>query len=186
MISSGSPHVRCTPMGRTCGGPDEIELTPMGVVLNGPGDVRLRHSDVVPLDHRLVPVKCSTMICFYRPVRGVAWRGGQFDFAWLPARATHPTWALNTRGEPNETKKNTRRKIRLCTMRRVMTYGWSKGAASVDHTRPPSACKVGGVQPAVRRHIQPAMRQAQFTPTKKVQQSIGGGRVGSVVHSSQK
>ena len=31
MISSGSPHVRCTPMGRTCGEPDEIGLTPMGV-----------------------------------------------------------------------------------------------------------------------------------------------------------
>ena len=28
LISSGSPHVRCTPMGRTCGGPDEISLTP--------------------------------------------------------------------------------------------------------------------------------------------------------------
>ena len=24
-ISSGSPHVRCTPMGRTCGEPDEIK-----------------------------------------------------------------------------------------------------------------------------------------------------------------
>ncbi len=35
MISSGSPHVRCTPMGRTCGEPDEIELTAMGVKLNG-------------------------------------------------------------------------------------------------------------------------------------------------------
>ena len=32
-ISSGSPHVRCTPMpmGRTCEKPDEIVLTPMGV-----------------------------------------------------------------------------------------------------------------------------------------------------------
>ena len=39
LISSGSPHVRCTPMGRTCGGPDEIGLTPMGVKLNGPGRV---------------------------------------------------------------------------------------------------------------------------------------------------
>ena len=29
LTSSGSPHVRCTPMGRTCGEPDEIELTPM-------------------------------------------------------------------------------------------------------------------------------------------------------------
>ena len=26
LISSGSPHVRCTPMGRTCGEPNEIEL----------------------------------------------------------------------------------------------------------------------------------------------------------------
>jgi len=39
LISSGSPHVRCTPMGRTCGEPDEIELTPMGVKLNGSGRV---------------------------------------------------------------------------------------------------------------------------------------------------
>ena len=28
MASLGPPHVRCTPMGRTCGEPDEIELTP--------------------------------------------------------------------------------------------------------------------------------------------------------------
>ena len=37
LISSGSPHARCTPMGvhRTCGEPDEIELTAMGVKLNG-------------------------------------------------------------------------------------------------------------------------------------------------------
>ena len=27
LISSGSPHVRCTPMGHTCGEPNEIELT---------------------------------------------------------------------------------------------------------------------------------------------------------------
>ena len=41
LISSGSPHVRCTPMGvrRTCGEPDEIELTAMGVKLNGSGRV---------------------------------------------------------------------------------------------------------------------------------------------------
>ena len=30
LISPGSPHVRCTPMGRTCGEPDKIELTAMG------------------------------------------------------------------------------------------------------------------------------------------------------------
>ena len=35
LISSGSPHVRCTPTGRTCGEPDKIELTAMGVKLNG-------------------------------------------------------------------------------------------------------------------------------------------------------
>jgi len=37
LISSGSPHVRCTPMWAlsTRGEPDEIELTPMGVTLNG-------------------------------------------------------------------------------------------------------------------------------------------------------
>ena len=33
MISLGgqAPHVRRTPMGRTCGEPNEIELTPIGV-----------------------------------------------------------------------------------------------------------------------------------------------------------
>ena len=38
LISLGgqAPHVRCTPMGRTCGGPDDTELTPIGVELNGP------------------------------------------------------------------------------------------------------------------------------------------------------
>ena len=35
MVSSGSPHVRCTPMGRTRGEPDEIELAAMGVELYG-------------------------------------------------------------------------------------------------------------------------------------------------------
>jgi hypothetical protein len=30
LISSGSPHVRCTPMGCTCGGPDGIGLIPHG------------------------------------------------------------------------------------------------------------------------------------------------------------
>ena len=36
LISSGgqAPHVRCTPMGRACGEPDEPELTRMGVELN--------------------------------------------------------------------------------------------------------------------------------------------------------
>ena len=39
LISLGgqAPHVRCTPMGHTCGEPNEIELTPMGVGLNGSG-----------------------------------------------------------------------------------------------------------------------------------------------------
>ena len=37
LISSGSPHVRCTPMWAlsTCGEPDEIGLSPTGVELNG-------------------------------------------------------------------------------------------------------------------------------------------------------
>ena len=35
LISFGSPHVRCTPMGRTCGEPNEIELTAIRVILNG-------------------------------------------------------------------------------------------------------------------------------------------------------
>ena len=37
MISSGSHHVRCTPMGVhcTCGEPDGVGLTPMGMKLNG-------------------------------------------------------------------------------------------------------------------------------------------------------
>ena len=41
LISSGSQHVRCTPMWAlsTCGEPDEIGLTPMGVKLNGSGRV---------------------------------------------------------------------------------------------------------------------------------------------------
>ena len=33
------PHVRCTPVGRACGEPDEIELTAIGVKLNGSGRV---------------------------------------------------------------------------------------------------------------------------------------------------
>ena len=37
LIPSGSPHVRCTPMERTRGEPDDIGLTPMGVKLNGWG-----------------------------------------------------------------------------------------------------------------------------------------------------
>ena len=43
LVSSGSPHVRRTPMGvrRTCREPDEIELTPMGVKLNGSGGAPL-------------------------------------------------------------------------------------------------------------------------------------------------
>ncbi len=32
-ISSGSPHVRCTPMGRTCGEPDEIKKIPTRKIL---------------------------------------------------------------------------------------------------------------------------------------------------------
>ena len=35
LIPLGSPHVRCTPMVRACGEPDEIELTAIGVELNG-------------------------------------------------------------------------------------------------------------------------------------------------------
>ena len=46
MISSSSPHVRCTPMGRTCGEPNEVELTAIDVELNGsrrvPRDGRVR------------------------------------------------------------------------------------------------------------------------------------------------
>ena len=35
LISLGSPHVRPTGVGRTCGGPNEIELPAIGVELNG-------------------------------------------------------------------------------------------------------------------------------------------------------
>ena len=35
LVSSGSPHVRCTPMGRMRGEPGEIELTAIGAELNG-------------------------------------------------------------------------------------------------------------------------------------------------------
>ena len=52
LISSGSPRVRCTPMGRTCGEPDEIGYTPMGVELNGSRHVRL-----LDLVHRVVVVR---------------------------------------------------------------------------------------------------------------------------------
>jgi len=51
LIASGSPHVRCTPMGvhRACGEPGEIELTPIGLVLNGsrhvPSSVWAREHD---------------------------------------------------------------------------------------------------------------------------------------------
>ena len=77
LISSGSPHVRCTPMGRTCGEPDEIGLTPMGVELNGSG--RVRH-----------PGRHVTGDGLQR--RGETTRehaNGQFDFVWLPARVPH-------------------------------------------------------------------------------------------------
>ena len=59
LISLGgqAPHVRCTPMGRTCGEPNEIELTAIGVILDGPGRVRfrerlneLRHADADMLE----------------------------------------------------------------------------------------------------------------------------------------
>ena len=35
VISLARPHVRCTPMGRTCRRADGIELTPMRLELNG-------------------------------------------------------------------------------------------------------------------------------------------------------
>ena len=54
LISSGSPHVRCTPVGRTCGEPDEIESTAMGVKLNGSRRVRDHVSPVAPLDRKVV------------------------------------------------------------------------------------------------------------------------------------
>ena len=41
LISFGSPRVRCTPVGRTCGEPHEIELAPIRVELNGPQCVPL-------------------------------------------------------------------------------------------------------------------------------------------------
>ena len=51
--SLGAPHVRCTPVGRTCGEPNEIKLTPIWVELNGrrqaPHRVRRRDGQVRPL-----------------------------------------------------------------------------------------------------------------------------------------
>ena len=38
-LGGQAPHARCTPMGRTCGEPDEIGLAAMGVELNGSGRV---------------------------------------------------------------------------------------------------------------------------------------------------
>ena len=67
LIPSGSPHVRCTPMVRTCGEPVEIGLTPMRVELSGSGRVhgeppRVQRGSggaaelvgVVPLQHHAV------------------------------------------------------------------------------------------------------------------------------------
>ena len=50
LISLGSPHVRCTPMGRTCGEPNEIGLAPIRVNLNGPRGVHVRALD----EHEMV------------------------------------------------------------------------------------------------------------------------------------
>ena len=52
LISLGSPHVRCTSMGRTRGEPNEIELNPIGVELNGWGGVHVQ-------EHLLVHVRVA-------------------------------------------------------------------------------------------------------------------------------
>ena len=56
LISLGSPHVRCTPMGRPCGEPNGIELTPIGGIERHAGGARLPFAfcnDSVPLEARL-------------------------------------------------------------------------------------------------------------------------------------
>ena len=86
-ITSGPPHVQCTPMGvhRTCGEPDEIKK-------NTPPTKRYRcHScpGVFKPGHghraacRVRHVYASRAVQFHP-------HGGQFDFVWLPARAMHP------------------------------------------------------------------------------------------------
>ena len=50
-ISSGSPHVRCTPMGRTCGGPDETKKNAHPKYITA----LFGHQDTVTLNVEAVP-----------------------------------------------------------------------------------------------------------------------------------
>ena len=94
-ISSGSPHVRCTPMGRTCGKPDEIKKTThpkwFTPLFRDQGDQSkwLKHD-----------VKCVNFIATNMKALGKGHasravqfhpRGGQSDFVWLSTRTPH--WA---------------------------------------------------------------------------------------------
>ena len=67
-------HVRCTPMGRTCGHAGAIELTPIRLALNGP---RRAHVSPVSLPYLRQPSAIQSLT-----------RGGRSDFACLSSRTS--------------------------------------------------------------------------------------------------
>ena len=123
MTSSGSPHVRCTPMGRTCGEPDESGLTAMGVKSNGPrhryDDLGASAIDVVDgnltaavvtkgageIDRSVLALSEVAYVIRNRE-RAVIFSGLVFFLISLGGQAPHVLRAhmgvLNTCGEPTE------------------------------------------------------------------------------------
>ena len=81
-ISSRSPHVRCTPMGRTCGEPDEIKKIPHPKYFTALFREQAPTPDGKTKFHT-VERDSGTRAVQYHP------HGGQFGFVWLPARTRH-------------------------------------------------------------------------------------------------
>ena len=126
LISSGSPHGRCTPMGRTCGEPDEIKKN--------------THPEyVTALSREQDPQAISSNTYSQYASRAVQFHphGVQSDFVWLPARTPHVgpqyVWCLTARRNqekyPPETFHRSFSRAGTCGSR-----GWTVSCATTVFT----------------------------------------------------
>ena len=100
-ISFGSPRARCTPMGRTCGGPSGFIQKITLVRFNSPLCARYGPEVVVGKSFFMSWLGAWETWLNFDTKRGpdggtrreplnLTPMGGQFDFVWLSARTMHP------------------------------------------------------------------------------------------------
>ena len=133
MVSSGSPHVRCTAMGRACGGPDEIELTAMGVELNVSGEnigvSELKGIASDPVDEHYLPM-------------GANWRSLLPDYVSRMATQTCAQPASHSAAKTTKTQEWGRRRLDVMFAFRGLGFASHRVATRARRVQPTGRASV--------------------------------------------